>query len=158
MNSTNDELKNVFNNTFQYAAFCESNFNRHIANIGAHLIENTFTSDLSIAEYCEQTVQKPFIKITAAVEDTITRAVTGWADHEDYIIALLFAVNAKSWEHYALLQDDNAKFRTFSPDVHRQYAEYYADRYHTLYNFVMDELYKGDENEQIRIKIFRALD
>lgn len=159
MNTTNNkQLTNVFKNVFQYAAFSEKNYLRHLENIGANVVENTFMSDLSIAEYCEQEAPEEYPHIAAAVEDTIMRSVKGWRFDEDYIIALLFAVNAKSWEHYAMQEDKYAELRAFSPEVHMQYAAYYADRYRTLYSYVMDELYNGDENAEIRSKIYYALD
>lgn len=160
MNTTNNnkQLTGVFKGVFHYAAFSEENHRRHLEYIGANVVENTFMSDLSIAEYCEQEAPEEYTHITAAVEDTIMRSVKSWRFDEDYIIALLFAVNAKSWEHYAMQEDKYAELRAFTPEVHMQYAAYYADRYHTLYSYVMDELYNGDENAGIRSKIFHALD
>ena len=120
-------LTGVFRNVFHYAAFCEHNFKRNIANNGTELQDTTFTSDLSIAEFCEQ-----------------------------YIIALLFAVNMKSWEHHAMTSDKYADMRAFTKEIHEEYAKYYSDRYYTLLDYVMEAVYKDDE--ETRMKIYQALD
>lgn len=147
----------VFKNVFHYAGFCELNAKNNIENLGADVIDTTFTSDLSIAEFCEQ-AHLGHERTTEAVEDTIQRATREWADNSDYITALLFAVNMKSWEHYAMTDERNASVRAFPVAVHEQYAKYYADRYHELYDYVMDELFAGDEHEDDRYHIWKALD
>lgn len=150
-------LTGVFRNVFHYAGFCELNFKNNMMGRYPDLEDTTFTSDLSIAEYCEQ-AHIDDAEITEAVEDTIVRAVREWGTNEDYIIALLFAVNMKSWEHYAMTNDENAPLRAFSKEVHEQYSRYYADRYHSLYSYVMAFLFAGKEHETTRSKIWRALD
>ena len=42
--------------------------------------------------------------------------------------------------------------------VHEEYSRYYSDRYYTLLDYVMDELYPGEENEGVRYKIYQAID
>lgn len=106
-------LSGVFKNVFHYAAFCEHNFKANMENRGADLTETTFTSDLSIAEYCEQ-LHLDGKKTSEAVEDTIQRACKEWWHDEDYIIAPLFAVNAKAWEHHAMTSDKYAQMRAFT--------------------------------------------
>jgi hypothetical protein len=155
--NTPTTLTGNFKDVFHYAGFCEMNFNRNMEDRYPELKDTTFTSDLSIAEYCEQ-ARMSQEKTTEAVEDTIRRATDEWRYNEDYIIALLFAVNLKSWEHYAMTDDRNAACRAFTKDIHEQYARYYADRYHELYDHVLDVLFAGDENEDIRYKIWKALD
>lgn len=148
-------LTGVFRNVFHYAAFCEHNFKRNIADRGIEIQDTTFISDLSIAEFCEQ-IHIDHHTTTEAVEDTIQRAVSEWAHDEQYIIALLFAVNMKSWEHHAMASDKYADMRAFTKETHEQYAKYYSDRYYTLLDYVMDVVYK--DNEKTRMNIYQALD
>ena len=148
-------ITGTFPTVFHYAAFCETNFKRNMENRGAELQDTTFTSDLSIAEFCEQ-IHIDHHTTTEAVEDTIQRAVSEWAHDEQYIIALLFAVNMKSWEHYAMASDKYADMRAFTKEIHEEYAKYYSDRYYTLLDYVMEVVYKDDE--ETRMKIYQALD
>lgn len=150
-------LSGVFKNVFHYAAFSERNFKANMENRGANLTDTTFTSDLSIAEYCEQ-MHLDGKKTSEAVEDTIQRACKMWRHDEDYIIALLFAVNAKAWEHHAMTSEKYAQMRAFTKEVHEEYSRYYSERYYSLLNYVMDELYPGEENEDVRYKIYEAID
>ena len=150
-------LTGNFKNVFHYAGFCEMNFNRNMEGRCPDLQETTFTSDLSIAEYCEQ-ANIDSAKTTGTVEDTIQRATKSWGFSEEYMIALLFAVNMKSWEHYAMTDDRYAPCRAFTKEIHEQYAKYYADRYHKLYDYVLDVIFAGDENEDARYNIWKALD
>ena len=148
-------LSGVFRNVFQYGAFCEHNFKRNIEALGVEIQDTTFTSDLSIAEFCEQ-IHIDHHTTTEAVEDTIQRAVSEWAHNEHYIIALLFAVNMKSWEHHAMASDKYADMRAFTKQIHQEYARYYSERYYTLLDYVMDVVYKDDEDARMRID--RAID
>ena len=150
-------LSVVFKNVFQYAAFCEHNFNSNMEAQGANLTSTTFTSDLSIAEYCEQ-IRLDDKQTTEAVEDTIQRASLKCRHDEDYITALLFAVNAKSWEHHAMASDKYAQMRAFTKEVHEEYAKYYSERYYSLLDYVMEELFAEEENEDVRYKIYQAID
>lgn len=146
-----------FKNVFHYAAFCDSNFQHNMEMRGADLQDTTFTNDLAIAEYCEQ-MGLDNNKTTEAVEDTIKRATAEWKHDPDYIIALIFAVNAKSWEHHAMASAKYAHMRAFTKEIHEEYAKYYTERYYTLLDHVMDELYAGEENEEIRMQIYNAID
>lgn len=148
-------ITGVFKNVFHYAAFCEANFKSNIEASGADIIDTTFTNDLSIAEYCEQ-MHVDDAGTTQAVEDTIQRACKVWKCDENYLIALLFAVNMKAWEHHALLSDKYEKVRAFTKETHEEYARYYSDRYYTLLDYIMDDLMK--DREDLRIKIFQAID
>ena len=148
-------ITGVFKNIFHYAAFCEANFKRNIEASGADIIDTTFTSDLSIAEYCEQ-MHIDDAGTTQAVEDTIQRACNVWKCNENYLIALLFAVNMKAWEHHALLSDKYEKVRAFTKEIHEEYACYYSARYYTLLDYIMDDLMK--DREDLRMKIFQAID
>ena len=150
-------LSVVFKNVFQYAAFCEHNFNSNMEAQGANLTSTTFTIDLSIAEYCEQ-IRLDDKQTTEAVEDTIQRASLKCRHDEDYITALLFAVNAKSWEHHAMASDKYAQMRAFTKEVHEEYVKYYSERYYSLLDYVMEELFAGEENEDVRYKIYQAID
>ena len=148
-------ITGVFKNVFHYAAFCEANFKSNIEASGADIKDTTFTHDLSIAEYCEQ-IHVDDSGTTHAVEDTIQRACEAWKYDEDYLIALLFAVNMKAWEHHALLSDKYEKVRAFTKEIHEEYARYYSDRYYTLLDYIMDDLMK--DREDLRMKIFQAID
>lgn len=150
-------LSGIFKNVFQYAAFCEHNFNSNMEAQGANLTSTTFTSDLSIAEYCEQ-IRLDDKQTTEAVEDTIQRAILECRHDEDYITALLFAVNAKSWEQHAMASDKYAQMRVFTKEVHEEYSKYYSERYYSLLDYVMEELFAGEENEDVRYKIYQAID
>lgn len=162
MNTTNNKKLCVFKTASQHAAYSISNYIRSLSYTEADkpndTAENFFMIGLSIAEYCEQANPEEYPHITAAVEDTITRSVKCWRFDEDYIIKLLLAVLAKAGEHSSMQLDRNAKSRAFPVKVHAQYAIYYDDRANSLYKFVMDELYNGDENKEIRAKILHALD
>lgn len=148
-------ITGVFQNAFHYAAFCEANFKSNIDSIGADIIDTTFTNDLAIAEYCEQ-MHLDDADTTQAVEDTIQRACETWKQDEDYLIALIFAVNMKAWEHHALLSDKYEKVRAFTKEIHEEYARYYSDRYYTLLDYIMDDLMK--DRKDLRMKIFQAID
>lgn len=152
-----DTISGVFKNVFHYAAFCEANFNNNMKARGANLTDTTFTSDLAIAEYCEQ-LHLDGKKTTEAVEDTIQRACRDWKHDPDYIIALIFAVNAKAWEHHAMAQEKYASMRAFTAEIHLEYSRYYSERYYSLVDYVFDELYPGEENAGIRSKIYDAID
>jgi len=150
-------LSGVFKNVFHYAAFCERNFKANMENRGANLTDTTFTSDLAIAEYCEQ-MHLDGKKTGEAVDDTIQRACKMWRHDEDYIIALLFAVNAKAWEHHAMTSEKYVQMRAFTKEVHEEYSRYYSERYYSLLDYVMEVLYAGEENEDVRYKIYQAID
>lgn len=153
--SISTNLTGVFCDVFKYASFCEYNFKQNLEQEGINIQDTTFTSDLSIAEFCEQ-INLDHHTTTEAVEDTIQRAVQGWAYDENYIIALLFAVNKKAWEHYAMTSDKYARLRAFRKEIHQQYSSYYSSRYYTLLDYVMDVVYKDDEDA--RMRIYRAID
>ena len=148
-------ITGVYKNIFHYAAFCEANFKSNIEARGADIIDTTFTSDLSIAEYCEQ-MHIDDAGTTQAVEDTIQRACKIWKCDENYLIALLFAVNMKAWEHHTLLSDKYERVRAFTKEIHEEYARYYSDRYYTLLDYFMFFLMK--DREDSRMKIFQAID
>ena len=148
-------ITGVFKNIFHYAAFCGANFKSNIEASGADIIDTTFTNDLSIAEYCEQ-MHIDDAGTTQAVEDTIQRACKIWKCDENYLIALLFAVNMKAWEHHTLLSDKYEKVRAFTKEIHEEYARYYSDRYYTLLDYIIDDLMK--DREDLRMKILQAID
>ena len=148
-------ITGALKNIFHYAAFCGANFKSNIEASGADIIDTTFTNDLSIAEYCEQ-IHIDDAGTTQAVEDTIQRSCKIWKCDENYLIALLFAVNMKAWEHHTLLSDKYEKLRAFTKEIHEEYARYYSDRYYTLLDYIMDDLMK--DREDLRMKIFQAID
>ena len=153
-------LTHNFENVFLYARFCEVNANNAKRNmVGDSIIDTTFTSDLSIAEYCERYYPEEYSESFAAVEDTITRSCSDWKYDVDYIIALLFAINLKAFEHHALATNDNYdKFRAFSREIHEGYSRYYSDRYYTLRDYVINTLYAGDEHKAEREAVWQKSD
>lgn len=97
--------------------------------------------------------------MTTAVEDAIMRSAKCWRFDADYIADICRALLAKFGEHLTIHCNENAKFRAFSNGVHTYYEIYYNEKALTFYDFVMNELYKGDENAEImRAKIDHALD
>lgn len=94
--------KNVFN----YAAWCERNFERNLRE--DYKRKTTFTSDLSIAEWCESME-------SGAVLDTLERCLKEWHDNIEYFAELIIAVNMKSWEHHAR---NNSEWSAFYADLY----------------------------------------
>lgn len=78
------------NAVFAYAASCEKFFEANLRE--DYERKTTFTSDLSIAEWCEQV--EP-----GAVLDTARRCLLAWHEDKKYFAELILAVNLKSWEH-----------------------------------------------------------
>lgn len=80
-------------NVFNYAAWCEVNFEKNLRE--DYKRKTTFTSDISIAEWCVG------VEGINAVADTVYRCVTEWKNSVEYFAELIIAVNMKSWEHHA---------------------------------------------------------
>lgn len=93
MIETKMNCKNVFN----YAAWCERNFERNLRE--DYKRKTTFTSDLSIAEWCES-------QESGAVLDTLYRCLKEWHDSIEFFAELVIAMNMKSWEHHARGNDE----------------------------------------------------
>lgn len=157
--TTNNNLTGTFEDAFQYAAFSAANarYNYERNGISSKLCANTFMEDLSIAEYIEQGAPNA-LKMFEAVENTICRAANDWKHSTEMIIALLFAVNTKSFEHYGLTKDENKAFRAFRLEAHKAYTEFYSERYHSLLDYVLDEMYAGEEYAETREEILEAID
>ena len=88
MIETKMQCKNVFN----YAAWCERNFEKNLRE--DYKRKTTFTSDLSIAEWCESME-------SGAVLYTLAKCLKEWHDNIEFFAELIIAVNMKCWEHYA---------------------------------------------------------
>lgn len=91
-----ENLERQFNacgNVFNYAAWCERNFEKNLHE--DYTRKTTFTSDISIAEWYV------YMEGIEAVTDTIYRCVTEWKDNIEFFAELIIAVNMKSWEHHA---------------------------------------------------------
>ena len=86
------EDKRHCKNVFNYAAWCEVNFERNLRD--DYKRKTTFTSDLSIAEWCESME-------SGAVLDTLCRCLKEWHDNIEYFAELIIAVSLKSLEHHA---------------------------------------------------------
>lgn len=112
----NDYIKYNTRDVFTYARFCEVNMEANLRE--DYERKTTFTSDLSIAEWC---VQKEGIK---AVTDTITRAATEWKNNIEFFAELIIAVNMKAWEHHAR---GNTKW-----------AEFYSKAYYVIMPLYFD--------------------
>lgn len=135
---------------FKYAAFSEYNFKRTMEARGVE-ITTTFMSDLSIAEWCQVNIPSE----TSAVNDTIERCMTEWITNVDYIIEFLFAVNAKSWEQYAMTEEKYAKFRTFTREQYEEFAKFWSEKYYEVLNRVYEHY---EDNPEATERIWRALD
>lgn len=109
------KCKNVFN----YAAWCEKNFERNLRE--DYKRKTTFTSDLSIAEWCESME-------SGAVLDTLYRCLKEWHDNIEYFAELILAVNMKSWEHHARNNDEwSAFYADLYYIVKDLYFEWFSD-------------------------------
>lgn len=111
-----DFRKYGIKDVFTYGAWCEHNFEKNLRD--DYERKTTFTSDLSIAEWC---VPVEGIK---AVTETITRAATEWKNNIEFFAELVIAVNMKAWEHAAR---ENAKW-----------AEFYAKAYYVIMTLYFD--------------------
>lgn len=108
-------------NVFAYAAWCEHNFELNLRS--DYKRKTTFTSDLSIREWCEG---------VHGITDTYRRALTEWIDNVEYVCELIIAVNMKSWEHAARKNFNLSRL--------------YADLYHLTRDIVFD--WYGESNKQ----------
>lgn len=86
------EDRKACKDVFNYGTWCEKNFEANLRE--DYKRKTTFTSDFSIAEWCECVEH-------GAVLDTFKRAITEWKDNIEYFAELLLALNMKSWEHHA---------------------------------------------------------
>lgn len=83
-------LERGIRSVFTYGAWCERNFERNLRD--DYERKTTFTSDLSIGEWCGG---------RGGVLDTVQRAAKEWKDSIEYFAELVMALQAKSWEmHY----------------------------------------------------------
>ena len=129
MIETKMQCKNVFN----YAAWCEKNFERNLRE--DYERKTTFTSDLSIAEWCESME-------SGAVLDTLYHCLKEWHDNIDYFAELIIATNMKSWEHAAR---KNPEWSAFYADLYYVIKDLYFEwfdednkNYHKAINYYYD--------------------
>lgn len=85
--------KKGINDVFNYAAWCEYNFEQNLR--GDYERKTTFTSDFSIAEWFLPT------EGVESLADTLKRALNEWKNSVEYFAELIIALNMKSWEHHA---------------------------------------------------------
>lgn len=111
-----NELKEFDGGIFHYAAWCEKNFEANLRE--DYKRKTTFTSDLSIAEWCVG------VEGTKAILDTIKRSVTSFRNDIDYFAELIIAVNMKSWEHHAC--------------NNYAWSKFYAELYHLVLGLYFD--------------------
>ena len=109
------EVKVQHKNVFNYATWCEKNFERNLR--GDYKRKTTFTSDLSIAEWCESME-------SGAVLDTLYRCLKEWHDNIEFFAELIIAVNMKSWEHHA---SENYEWSDFYSDLYYIVKDLYFD-------------------------------
>lgn len=100
------EDKVACTNVFNYAAWCEVNFERNLRE--DYKRKTTFTADISIAEWCES-------QESGAVLDTLYRCLKEWHDNIEYFAELVIAVNLKAWEHHAR---KNPEWSAFYADLY----------------------------------------
>lgn len=112
---TMHEDKVACKNVFNYAAWCEVNFEKNLRE--DYKRKTTFTSDLSIAEWCESQER-------GAVLDTLYRCLKEWHDNIEYFAELIIAVNMKSWEHHAR---KNPEWSAFYADLYYIVKDLYFD-------------------------------
>lgn len=109
------EAKVQNGNVFNYAAWCEHNFELNLRE--DYKRKTTFTSDLSIAEWCESME-------SGAVLDTLARCLKEWHDNIEFFAELIIAVNMKSWEHHAR---ENHEWSAFYSDLYYIVKDLYFD-------------------------------
>lgn len=80
------------NAVFAYARWTEMNFEANLRE--DYERKTTFTSDFSIAEWCE-CVER------GATLDTMKRCLLSWHTDKVYFAELVLALNMKSWEHHS---------------------------------------------------------
>lgn len=105
----------TFNAVFAYAAWCEHNFELNLRD--DYTRKTTFTSDLSLAEWCESME-------SGAVLDTLARCLKEWHDNIEYFAELIIAVNMKCWEHHAR---KNPEWSAFYVDLYYIVKDLYFD-------------------------------
>jgi hypothetical protein len=127
--AVNDGLKNIVSrnletmaadkmdcrNVFNYATWCEINFEKNLRE--DYTRKTTFTSDLSIAEWCESQEK-------GAVLDTLRRCLLEWHNNIEYFAELIIAINMKSWEHHAR--------------KNKEWCAFYADLYYLVKDLFFD--------------------
>lgn len=119
-----DFRKYGIKDVFTYGAWCEHNFEKNLRE--DYERKTTFTSDLSIAEWCVP------IEGIKAVVDTINDAAKSRRDDIEYFAELIIAVNMKAWEHNAR---GNAKW-----------AEFYSKAYYVIMPLYFDWYDENHEN------------
>ena len=113
-----------FNGVFNYARWCEMNFEANLRE--DYTRKTTFTSDFSIAEWCEANEEN-------AVLDTLKRCLLGWFTDKVYFAELVIALNSKCWEHNARENDG--------------WSAFYADLYYIVKDLYFE--WFGDDDEAI---------
>lgn len=114
-------------NVFNYAAWCERNFELNLRE--DYKRKTTFTSDFSIAEWCAEH------EGVEAVLDTFKRAVIEWKDDIIFFAELIIAMNMKSWEHASRKNNEWSKL----------YAELYYLAKDLFFEWYDDENEKSSE-------------
>ena len=106
----------------QYAAICEKSMELNLANVGKKR-KTTFTSDISIAEWCGG---------KNGVIETVQRSANEWKNDVEYISELVLSVNWKAREHDAR--------------GNRQWVIFYSALYDSLRDLMCD-YYEGDDEK-----------
>ena len=103
------------NAVFAYAAWCEKNFEANLRE--DYKRKTSFTSDFSIAEWCE-CVER------GATLDTMKRCLLSWHANKVYFAELVIATNKKSWEH---LSRGNEEWSRLYADLYYFVKDLYFD-------------------------------
>lgn len=112
-----DELvKRGISNVFNYAAWCERNFEANLREDYKRI--TTYTADFSIAEWCVP------VEGMRAIADTLKNALVFWRDNIKYFAEIIIVLNMKSWEHAARGNNN--------------YGRMYADLYHEVLSLYFD--------------------
>lgn len=112
------------NAVFAYARWLEMNFEANLRE--DYERKTTFTSDLSIAEWCESAEK-------GATIDTMKRVILEWHTNKEFFAELVIATNLKSREH--------------SARGNSGWSSLYADLYHLTKDLYL--MWNGDDKEAI---------
>ena len=109
------EKYGTMNAVFAYARWTEMNFEANLRE--DYERKTTFTSDLSIAEWCERVER-------GATLDTMKRCLLSWHTDKVYFAELVIATNMKSWEHHSR---GNMEWSRLYADLYYLAKELYFD-------------------------------
>lgn len=77
---------------FKYASWCKRSFEANLQ--GGYKRKTTFTSDFTIAEFCES------IGSSNSIAGTLKTSLLNYRDNIEYFAEMIIVLNMKSWEHH----------------------------------------------------------